>query len=90
MAIRLAAPRADVSGPEVVEPIGCATVKGSALLGELMRSVVSEAPIFIGICDATFQPIFVNEAGRRLVGLAPDESLETHAITDFFVVEHRA
>ena len=58
---------------------------------ELLRlaSIVQKSGDFIGASDAKGDPIFLNAAGRRLVGLSGDLDLRTTAIRDFFIPEER-
>jgi PAS domain S-box-containing protein len=51
---------------------------------ELFKATVRHAPYFIGICDDQWRPVFINSAGRRMVGLGEDVDVSTLAITDFF------
>jgi PAS domain S-box-containing protein len=44
---------------------------------------------FIGMCDTAFTPFYVNEAGRRLVGLDRLEHGRRVAVADFFFPEDR-
>ena len=53
-------------------------------------SIVQNSPDFIGISDANAQPIFVNEAGMRLVGLTSLEEAQRLPIKELFVPEDRA
>lgn len=55
---------------------------------ELLAAVVRNAPYFIGVCDATWRAVFVNEAGRRMVGLG-EEEVPTLSVEDFFQPEDR-
>ena len=45
---------------------------------------------FIGMCDTAFVPFYVNEAGRRLVGLDDLEHARRVTVGDFFFPEDRA
>ena len=45
---------------------------------------------FIGIADPTGKPIYLNAAGRRMVGLAPDFPVEQTQILDYYPPERRA
>ncbi len=47
-------------------------------------SLVEQSTEFIGIYDLEFQPIFVNEAGRRLVGLPTLDELRRTPVMEFF------
>ena len=57
----------------------------AALLGR----TANVAPCFIGLTNADFEPIFLNAAGRRLVGLPEDFDVTTLAVSDFFLDEDR-
>jgi PAS domain S-box-containing protein len=45
---------------------------------------------FIGMCDTAFVPFYVNDAGRRLVGLDDLEHARRVTVGDFFFHEDRA
>jgi PAS domain S-box-containing protein len=47
-------------------------------------AVVQQAPLFIGIAGSDLRPTYINAAGRRMVGFAPDEDLSVVSILDFF------
>ena len=39
---------------------------------QIFTALVENSPDFIGMADANGRPIYLNPAGRRMVGLAPD------------------
>ena len=49
--------------------------------------IVENAPDYIALADASGTPLFVNPAGRRLIGLPDDLDVATTAIPDYFVPE---
>lgn len=52
---------------------------------EVFRSVIENSPDFIGIADAQNNPIYLNPAGRALVGLSEEASIKGNVnIGDFF------
>jgi PAS domain S-box-containing protein len=51
------------------------------------RSLAENSPYFIGICDNEMVPFFVNAAGRRAVGIDPDEDVTKLLVKDFFFPE---
>jgi PAS domain S-box-containing protein len=59
---------------------------------ELLRtlaSVVEYSAEFIGVCSLDLTPIFVNDAGRRMVGLGERDIRQTHVL-DYFWPADRA
>jgi PAS domain S-box-containing protein len=52
-------------------------------------SLLDNSLDFIGIADPSGKPIYVNAAGRRLVGLAPDYPVEQTQIPDYYPPELR-
>jgi PAS domain S-box-containing protein len=50
-------------------------------------SLVENAPDFIGIADPAGTPIYVNPAGRRMVGLPVDYPVENTRIPDYYPPE---
>lgn len=46
-------------------------------------AVLEASPDFIGITDAAGNVLWVNEAGKRMVGMAPDEPVEGMPMTSF-------
>ena len=46
-----------------------AEIDRRAIGEELFKATVRHAPYFIGICDDQWHPVFINSAGRRMVGL---------------------
>ncbi len=57
---------------------------------QLFVSVIESSSDFIGIADADGNPFYLNPAGRRLVGLAPDFPVEQTQITDYYPADLRA
>ncbi|AWN50273.1 histidine kinase [Methylobacterium terrae] len=55
-----------------------------------LAALVEQSSDFIGIADAAGMPEFVNEAGRRLVGLGSLDEACAHNIVDYFAPEDRA
>lgn len=60
-----------------------------AAFAALAAAVVEQATTFVGICDAQFQPCFLNAAGRAMVGLTTDANIADYPIVEFFTPEHR-
>ena len=58
-------------------------------LRQVFVSLLDNSPDFIGIADPSGKPIYVNAAGRRMVGLAPDHVLEQTQIQDYYPPELR-
>jgi len=67
------------------------TAELEATSAELARlaSVAENSPDFIGICDLNFQTVYVNPAGRRLVGIQSDEELKKRTPHDYFIPQER-
>ena len=57
---------------------------------QMMASVVGSSTEFIGLCTPDFQPFFVNEAGRQLVGFDSLEEAIRTPVLDYFWPEDRA
>ena len=53
-------------------------------LDTLFAAVIQQSNVFIGITDKDLRPIFLNAAGRKMVGLPPDDDLSAISIPDFF------
>ena len=45
-------------------------------------AIIEATPDFVGTCDALGHPLYVNRAGRRMVGLGPDEPLAGRHIAE--------
>lgn len=56
----------------------------------IMAAVVERSGDFIGIATPEMRPIFVNEAGRRMVGLDTDEEVRRTSVLDYFMPDDRA
>jgi PAS domain S-box/PAS domain S-box/PAS domain S-box/PAS domain S-box len=52
-------------------------------------SLAENSNDFIGICDMDFIPVYVNEAGARMVGLENREAVRQLSVGDFFFAEDR-
>ena len=55
-----------------------------------LAALVEQSTDFIGIADAAGMPEYVNEAGRRLVGLASLDEACARNLVDYFVPEDQA
>jgi PAS domain S-box-containing protein len=53
-------------------------------------SFLENSPDFIGIADPDGKPVYVNPAGRRMVGLPPDYPVENTEIPEYYPPEQRA
>jgi PAS domain S-box-containing protein len=54
----------------------------------LLGSIIENSSDFIGITDMELRPLFLNEAGRRLVGLG-DEDVTRTSVLDYFAAADR-
>jgi PAS domain S-box-containing protein len=57
---------------------------------QVFVSLLDNAPDFIGIEDPSGKPVYINPAGRRMVGLAADDPVEQTRILDYYPPEERA
>ena len=57
---------------------------------QVFVSLLDNSLDFIGIADPTGKPIYLNPAGRRMVGLAPDFPVEKLTIMDCYPPELRS
>jgi PAS domain S-box-containing protein len=56
---------------------------------QVLVSLLDNSSDFIGIADPTGKPIYVNAAGRRMVGLAPDFPIGDTTIDQYYPAELR-
>jgi PAS domain S-box-containing protein len=56
----------------------------------LFVALVENSSDFIGIADADGKPVYLNPAGRRMVGLAADHPIEGTRIPEYYPPEERA
>ena len=52
-------------------------------------ALIENSSDFVGIADANGKPVYLNPAGRRMVGLLPDQPVETTQITDYYTADQR-
>jgi PAS domain S-box-containing protein len=57
---------------------------------QVFVSFLENSPDFIGIADPTGKPVYVNPAGRRMVGLPADYPVENTRIPEYYSVGDRA
>ena len=57
---------------------------------QVFAALVENSSDFIGIADATGTPVYVNPAGRRMVGMTPDFPVGSTAISDYYPPDQRA
>lgn len=55
-----------------------------------LAALVQASQDFIGVSDLEGRPLFLNEAGQRLVGISGMDELRSHHVADFFAPEERA
>ncbi len=53
-------------------------------------ALVENSPDFIGIADLAGVQLYVNPAGRRMVGLSPEEDLGRSSLVDYYAPEAQA
>lgn len=58
-------------------------------LTRLAVAVVRQATTFVGICDAAFRPVYLNRAGRAMIGWGDGPVEAGWTLADFFAPEHR-
>ena len=56
----------------------------------VFAALVENSSDFIGVTDAQGKPIYVNPAGRRMVGLSPDYRIEETQIRDYYPPSERS
>jgi PAS domain S-box-containing protein len=52
-------------------------------------TLANHCPEFIGMCDLSLRPFYVNDAAMRLVGLDSLEAVQSVSVADFFFPEDR-
>ena len=57
---------------------------------QVIVSLLDNSSDFIGVADPAGKPIYLNAAGRRMIGLAPDFPIEQIAIEDCYPPELRS
>jgi PAS domain S-box-containing protein len=57
---------------------------------QMFGALVENSSDFIGIADPAGKPVYVNPAGRHMVGLAPDFPVERTTIPDYYAPDQRA
>ena len=55
----------------------------------IFAALIDNSPDFIGIADPAGTPIYLNPAGRRMVGLSPDFPVERTAVADYYASSQR-
>ncbi|HMB95640.1 MAG TPA: PAS domain S-box protein [Tepidisphaeraceae bacterium] len=54
-----------------------------------LNSLIEYSPDFIGLADADLRGLFVNRAGRKMVGLDDDIPVQKTKVLDYFPIEDR-
>ena len=78
--------RTTASGPSPTSPARKEAERRAATLA----AVVEHSGDFVGVCDTDFRPIYINPAGRRMVGIGPDAPMADVPVIDFFWPGDRA
>ncbi|MFP2957612.1 ATP-binding protein [Myxococcus sp. 1LA] len=64
--------------------------RSAELERERLATIVEQSPDFIGVGNTDGQSMWVNEAGRKLLGLSPDEDITRYHLRDFFLPEDQS
>ncbi len=56
----------------------------------IFAALIEHSSDFIGIADPEGKPVYVNPAGRRMVGLAADHPVESTRIPDYYTSDQRS
>src|SRR6185369_12121479 len=56
----------------------------------LFAALIENSSDFIGIADPSGKPTYLNPAGRRMVGLAPERNIEETQIPEYYSADQRA
>src|SRR4030095_3925541 len=56
----------------------------------IFAALVENSSDFIGIADASGKPVYLNPAGRRMIGIAADYPVETTRMSDYYAPEQRS
>jgi len=57
---------------------------------QIYRALIESSSDFVGIADPSGKPVYLNPAGRRMVGLSADQPVEQTRIPDYYPPEERA
>jgi PAS domain S-box-containing protein len=57
---------------------------------QVFVSFLENSPDFIGIADPSGKPVYLNPAGRRMVGLPEDYPIENTQIPEYYATDQRA
>jgi PAS domain S-box-containing protein len=53
-------------------------------------ALIENSSDFIGIADASGKPVYLNPAGRRMVGMSPDQPVEDTQIPEYYSPDQRS
>ena len=56
---------------------------------QVFAALVENSPDFIGVADADGKGVYLNPAGRRMVGLAPDFAVEHTEVLEYYAPDQR-
>lgn len=57
---------------------------------KIFKTFIENSSDFIGLADANGKPTYINPAGRRMVGMAPDFPIENTQITEYYTPDQRS
>jgi len=72
------------------KPILTLTSDGEAAFGLIAAAAMQQAPSFFGVCDALLRPLFLNIAGRKMLGLTADADITVYELGEFFAPHSRS
>src|SRR6185369_2123229 len=81
----------ELHAQETLDALQYANVQLNQAIAErqLFASLVENSSDFIGVADPKGKVLYVNPAGRRMIGLPPDFSVGDTTISDFYPRDKR-
>ncbi len=62
----------------------------ATIYNERLLSIIDTSPDFVSMADASGHVLYVNPAGRKMIGLKADDDVRSHTIEDFHAPEELA
>lgn len=63
--------------------------KKAEVANRTLATILEATPDFVGICDMQGRPIYINKAGRKMVGLGENEDISNRQVAEFSAASSR-
>ncbi|MCZ0905138.1 PAS domain-containing protein, partial [Microcoleus sp. HI-ES] len=64
--------------------------KQAEIANRSLAAILEATPDFVGICNLEGRPIYINKAGRKMVGIGENEDISNRQVAEFTAASARS